>query len=149
MSWQAIPHSDHSLCADLSFANFHFSRSDSNTEESPVVHFLNPFNELIKFNQIPTKSPFTKLKEIKHFKSVLITFIFYTSICLPLTEPFPGPLYLSYSAIPRTAHSTLCVLSRVLYKVSITSLDVYSILLAMYPSILLAFFTATSHWLEL
>ena len=43
-----------------------------------IVHFVNPFNECESLNQILPKSPFTKMKEIKHLKSILVTPISYT-----------------------------------------------------------------------
>ena len=43
-----------------------------------MIYLVNPFNEFKSLNQIPPQSPFTKLEEIKHPKSNLITLVFYT-----------------------------------------------------------------------
>ena len=83
------------------------SRSANRThpEESHKIHLVNP--SINKFILKPL-TPFTKLKEITHLKSILVSLILYTwdqSGCLSLNL-FQLLNILFYSAVPRTAHST-------------------------------------------
>ena len=96
-------------------------------------------------NQISPKSPFPKLKEIKHVKSMLITLIFHTwnqSGCpsLNLLQYLYIFLILRYQSCTQYSKWSL---TSVLYKVRITSLYLYSIFFATYPGI---FFTANTLW---
>ena len=54
------------------------SVNQTHSKESAIVHFVNPFYEFESLNQITPKSPITKLNEIEHFKSILITPLSYT-----------------------------------------------------------------------